>query len=124
MELEITTNAVAVMAAVRGQITTALRNRVRALNRAIGSGRTVLVRETARDMGLTQTVVRTAIRLSEATLARPEASLRTSLKRIPLSRFHARQTKGGVRYRLPGGRGHHPRAFLRTVGIGGHEAVL
>lgn len=124
MELEITTNAVAVMAAIRGQLTTALKHRVRALNRAIGSGRTLLVRETARDMGLTQTVVRTAIRLQDATIARPEASLRTSLKRIPLSRFHARQTKSGVRYRLPGGRGHHPQAFLARVGRGGHQAVL
>lgn len=123
MELQIETNAVAVMASIRGQLTTALKHRVRALNRAIGSGRTLLVRETARDMGLTQTVVRNAIRLQDATAARPEASLRTSLKRIPLSRFHARQTKSGVRYRLPGGRGGHPTAFLATM-RSGHEGVF
>ena len=63
---------------------------VRALNRSISSGRTVMVREIARDTGLKSKDVRDAMRLQEATLNRPEASLGAGLKRIPLVDFQAR----------------------------------
>lgn len=94
---------------------------VRAMNRGIGSARTLMVREIARDTGLRSTDVRNALSMREATNARPEARLATSLKRIPLIKFNARgpePSRGrgrGVTYRLSGGRGRHPNAFIATM---------
>jgi hypothetical protein len=102
---------------------------VRALNRAINSGRTVMVRAIAKDMGLKSTDVRNALRLAEASLAKPEARLAASLKQIPLIKFNARgpepsRGKGrGVSYRLPGGRGRIPSGFIATM-RSGHRGVF
>src|SRR5688500_7563679 len=87
----------------------ASRAMVRAMNRAIGAGRTVMVREIARDTGLTATAVRKAMPMTQASLARPEAQLAASMKRIPVEQFGARGTipsrgrGNGVSYKNPGG---------------------
>lgn len=117
---------IADMADYPGRVSKAM---VRALNRAIGSARTVIVREIARDMGLKSKDVRDALRMSEATMSRPESSLAARLKRIPLIDFNARgpepsRGKGrGVSYRLPGGKGRAPNAFIATMGSG-HRGVF
>ena len=97
---------------------------IRAMNRAIASGRTVMVRAIAQDVGIKSTDVRTALRMREASVARPTAELAASLKRIPLMKFNARQTtRGGVSYKLRGGRGRLPQAFIRTM-RSGHTGVF
>lgn len=95
---------------------------VRALNRSINSGRTVMVREIARDTGLKSKDVNTAMRLREATTATPEATLGASLKKIPLIDFAARQTGRGVSYNL-GGRRTITGAFIATM-PSGHRGVF
>ncbi len=102
---------------------------VRALNRAVASARTVMVREIARDTGLRSKDVRDALLMSEATQNRPEARLAASLKKIPLIKFRARgpfPSRGrgrGVTYRLTGSRGRHPNAFIARM-KSGHEGVF
>lgn len=102
---------------------------VRALNRSINSGRTVMVRAIAGDTGLKQADVRAALRMSEASFSRPEASLGASLKRIPLIKFGARGPRpsrgkgGGVTYRLKGGRGRISNAFIARM-ASSHEGVF
>lgn len=102
---------------------------VRALNRAIKSGRTVMVREIARDTGLKSSTVREAIPIRPATLGQPSATMSASLKRIPLIEFKAKgpepsRGKGrGVSYNLPSGAGRNPNAFLATMGTG-HRGVF
>lgn len=87
----------------------------RALNRAGRSARTVMVRECARDLGLQQKAIRDQFTTGEATKDRQAFYLSTTGRRIPLIAFKARQTKSGVSYRLPGGAGHNPNAFIATV---------
>lgn len=97
---------------------------VRALNRGITAGSTVMVRAIAQDTGLKSGDVKKALPMREASLSRPMAQLAASLQRIPLSRWNARQlTRGGVSYRLKGGRGRHPHAFIRTM-RSGHVGVF
>jgi len=102
---------------------------VRALNRAIGSARTVMVREIARDIGLKSAAVRDALPVRLATANQPSATLAASLTRIPLIQFNARgpepsRGKGrGVSYKLQGGRNQLPHAFIATMGSG-HRGVF
>lgn len=95
---------------------------VRAMNRAMASARTVMVREIARDTGLKSKDVRDAMPFRKATSDRPQARLAAGLKRIPLYKFNARgpyPSRGrgrGVTYRLAsGGRGRHPNAFIAKM---------
>jgi len=94
---------------------------LRAMNRSIASGRTVMVREIARDTGLKSKDVRAALVMREAFANRPEASLAAKLKRLPLIDFRARgpepsRGKGrGVTYRLQGGKGRVENAFIATM---------
>lgn len=67
-----------------------LRSAVRAMNRAVKSGRQFLATRIAEDTGLKTTVVREAVALTEASFADPQAILRSTLKRIPLEDFGAR----------------------------------
>lgn len=103
---------------------------VRAINRAIGSARTVAVREIAADTGLKSRVVRDSLRMRTAVVGRPEATLSASLKRIPLINFGATgpepsRGKGrGVAYKLSGGRSRIPSGFIATVGTGQHRGVF
>jgi hypothetical protein len=102
---------------------------VRAMNRAMASARTVMVRAVANDTGLKQKDVRDAIPLTEATYTRFEARIAASLKRIPLIKFNARgpePSRGrgrGVSYRLKGSRGRLPHGFIATM-PSGHRGVF
>lgn len=96
---------------------------VRAMNRAIQGGRTVMVRAIAQDMGTTQSAIRAALTMREATLTNPEAKLAAPLKRLPISAFKPVQRRGGVSYRLRGGKGQIPNAFIATM-PGGHPGVF
>lgn len=89
----------------------------RALPGAIRTARTVMVREIARDTGLTSGDVEKALTLYEEAYS---ATLGASVKRIPLIDFHAqgpvpsRGKGGGVTYQLKGGR-LIPNAFIAEV---------
>lgn len=102
---------------------------VRALNRSIKSGQSVMTKEIAGDTGLKQKDVRNAMSLREATASRPEASLGATMKRLLLMKFNAkgpRPSRGrgkGVTYRLKGGQGRVENAFIATM-KSGHEGVF
>lgn len=102
---------------------------VRAINRTMGSVRTVMVRAIADDLGLKQKDVRDALRMQQASLSRPEAILAAKLKRIPLSDFSATgpepsRGKGrGVSYKLAGSRSRIQNAFIATMSSG-HRGVF
>lgn len=102
---------------------------MRALNRTMQNVQTVAVRETARDMGLRQADVRPSIAIDGARPDRLVARLIATGARIPLIKFGAtgpepsRGRGRGVAYRLPGGRGRHPRAFIATM-RSGHRGVF
>lgn len=99
---------------------------LRAMNRAAISGRVVMVREIARDLGLRQAAladtiaVRTAAMTGRGTFV---ASVVATGKRLPLSRWKVRQTRQGVTANLPGGAGRYPGAFLATM-RSGHLGVF
>lgn len=104
---------------------------VRAMNRGIGAGRTLMVSRIAKDTGLKSKDVRAALPMTEATLNRPLARLAASLKRIPLYKFGARgpmPSRGrgrGVSYKLPGsgGRQRVEDAFIAQM-PSGHVGVF
>lgn len=91
---------------------------IRAANRSIKSGRTLMTRLIAADTGLKSKDVRDAISLREATGPNPIASIRARAKRIPLIKFGAKgpmPSRGrgrGVSYRLKGSKGRIEHAFL------------
>lgn len=128
MKIEVV-NADVVMASLRATPSRVGRAVVLAMNRAITSSRAAMVREVARDTGLRATDVRNAMPVKNATSSHPEAKFGASLRRIPLYQFHARgdrPTRGrgrGVSYRLPGGRGRIPDAFLAKF-ASGHVGVF
>lgn len=103
---------------------------VRALNRSAGSGRTLLVREVARNLALKSSTVRDQITIEKATSRNVVSRIAVKGTRIPLIQFNARgpePSRGrgrGVTARLPGGAGRYPHAFITTVGIGGHRGVF
>jgi hypothetical protein len=94
---------------------------VRALNRAIASSRTAMVREIAADTHLKSKDVRDALVMRQATINRPEASLEASLKRIPLFKFGAKASSRGVSHK--GRSGRIPDAFIATT-KSGHQGVF
>lgn len=102
---------------------------IRAMNRAIASGRAEMSTLIADDTGLRVTDVRKALTVSEASVERPQARLATTLKRIPLIKFGARgprPSRGrgeGVSYRLRGSAGRVATAFIATM-RSGHEGVF
>jgi hypothetical protein len=102
---------------------------LRAINRALSSARTVMVREIAGDTRLKSGDVRAALPLQEATGNRPVGRLAASLKRIPLIKFGARgpepsRGKGrGVSYALGRSRGRVESAFVATM-KSGHRGVF
>lgn len=107
----------------------ATRATVRAMNRALTSGRALMVQRIAADTGLKSGVVRKAFAVRNATNERLEARLGVGLKRIPLIDFNARgpfpsRGKGrGVSYRLKGGSGRIPNAFIAEM-KSGHRGVF
>lgn len=102
---------------------------VRAMNRALGTGRTYMARAVASDTGIKQSDVRAAMSTREATFNRIEASIGAGLKRLPLSKFNARgpePSKGtgrGVTWRIGQRTGRGPNLFLATM-KSGHRGVF
>lgn len=98
----------------------------RAMNRAIGSARTVVTRLVAADMGLKASDVRAKLEIREATPARLVATLFASPKRLGVIAFGAKgptPSRGrgrGVTARTRARR--YPHAWIGQVG--GHTAVL
>lgn len=111
-------NADAIVADLHGRSAAALRAAVWSMNRAIVSGRAVMAREIARDLGMGVGSVKDAMPERRATIASAEAAFAAKMKRIPLLDFRASgpepsRGKGrGVSYRLPTGRGRLPNAFI------------
>lgn len=118
-----------VTANLQGRSANLSRAMVRAINRSIGSVRTVIVRAIAGDVGLKQKDVRDALRFQQASLARPSALIAARLKRIPLIDFRATgpdpsRGKGrGVAYKLSGGKNRIGNAFIATMPTG-HRGVF
>lgn len=109
------------MAAYPGRVQRAT---VRALNRALTSGRALLASLVAKDMGLKVGAAKEAIRVRKATPATMEISLKASLKRLPLTAFGARQTRAGVSYKsAASGRQTLPSGFLAAM-PSGHVGVF
>ncbi len=121
--------APAAMASFRGRAEKIPSALARAINRTIGSVRTVMVREIAGDIGLASKVVRDALSLREAVPDRPEATLGAKLKRTPLIAFGAsgpepsRGRGRGVSYKLSGSRDRIQSAFIATM-PSGHRGVF
>lgn len=90
----------------------------RALNRTIAQAATVGGRELSREIGLPVRRVRENIKVIRSTFATLRAALEVRGFRIPLYQFRARQTRTGVSYRLPRGRGVVPSGFIATMRSG------
>jgi hypothetical protein len=101
---------------------------MRALNRAIASANTAMVRVIAGDVGVKQGVVRERIRVEQATPARLRARLYANAKRIPLIDFGAKgpePSRGrgrGVTVKGSSGRRTIANAFIATM-RSGHRGV-
>lgn len=103
---------------------------VRALNRALTSGRALMASLIAKDMGLKQRDAKEAVRVEQATPAKLQVRMIASLKRLPLYDFGARgprpsRGKGrGVSYRIGvRGRGRVESAFIAQM-RSGHMGVF
>jgi hypothetical protein len=102
---------------------------VRAINRAIGSANTAMLRVIAQDMGVKVGDVREKIRTQQATPDRRRARLYASAKRIPLIAFGAKgpePSRGrgrGVSVKTGSGRRTIPNAFIATM-QSGHRGVF
>ena len=101
----------------------------RALNRAAVSGQAAMVKVITADTGMAAKNVKREIVIDKASRTRPVVALTIAGRRIPLIAFSARgpePSRGrgrGVSYRLPGGRGKIPNAFIATMGSG-HRGVF
>jgi hypothetical protein len=95
----------------------------RALNRTVRTVRTHASRDVAKDMGIAKGDVMKAMTLKDATRFTLKALVSVFGRRMPLSRFRARQTRRGVTYRLPGGRDLLPGGFIATM-RSDHEGVF
>ena len=127
--ISVDVNAGAVVADLKGYSSKLMKGAVRAMNRAIQSGKTEMKRAIASDTGLRASDVAEALPLRQATMARAEARFAATLKRIPLIHFRARgpePSRGrgrGVSYLLTGGRSRIPTAFIATM-QSGHKGVF
>lgn len=116
-------------AALRDYPKKASRALVRAMNRALTSGRTLMVQRIAADTGLKSGDIKKAFVQGTATAENLEARIGVGLKRIPLISFNARgrepsRGKGrGVSYRMKGGSGRIETAFISTM-KSGHRGVF
>lgn len=106
---------------------------VRAINRGMTAGRTVMSRAMAKDMGIKVAAANKALNYRKATANTPEARLATGFKRIPLIEFSAREAArsrgrgrgSGVTYRMGTG---NARTRLQSAFIvqmrSGHKGVF
>lgn len=88
----------------------------RALNRTASQVKTRAVRDIAKITGLTQKDVRPSFSVWKAHKNALVANVRARGRAIPLERFKARPTQGGVAYRLFGDRHFITSAFIRKDG--------
>lgn len=101
----------------------------RAVNRTLATVATATVRALATEVGLAQKDIRPSITAQRATFTRQIGTLRVTGRRIPLIAFGARGPEpsrgrgSGVTYKLPGGRGRLPEAFIATM-RSGHRGVF
>lgn len=104
---------------------------VRALNRGISAGNTLMSRAVAKDAGLKVSDVKASFRQRNASALDPKARLAAGFERIPLMKFGAKgpmpsRGKGrGVSYRLGAGskRNRIEDAFVATM-RSGHQGVF
>lgn len=102
----------------------------RALNRSAASGKTIMVRVLADDLGVKQKDIRDKVIVVRATPEQHVASLRASAKRIPVydmgarGPFPSRARGRGVTWRNQGQRKRDRSAFIARVGTGGHMGVF
>lgn len=102
----------------------------RALNRAIASAKTVMVREISQFTSLEASQVRDKIGVEQARPDRHRARLSASYKKIPLIQFRAtgpepsRGKGGGVSATVGGTRSRYPHAFIATMRPSGHRGVF
>lgn len=90
----------------------------RSLNRAGVSARTVIVREIAKDMAITQNAVKKHVVTRDARPDKLHVSIEISGARISLKEFGARQTRRGVTANTGRGRQLYPSTFI--VARNGH----
>lgn len=96
---------------------------MRALNRALTTGRAEMARRVAKDMGMKVGDAKEAVFVEQATAGRLSVRLAASLRRRPLYDFKARQTSKGVSHLSAGGqRVTVPGAFIVGVQTG-HAGV-
>jgi len=99
----------------------------RAINKTAKQAHTVAVKETAKDIRLPQKDVRAKFKLLKATRRHRVARIIATGKRVPLTRFNAKQLKqlkrGGVTYKGKGGRKKIPGAFIARM-PSGHVGVF
>lgn len=121
----------AVVADLRGYHGKVTKAAVNALNKAIKTGESAMVRDIAADTGLQAKAVRKSMSLSKANYERLSAAFGGKLKRVPLVYFgpargpEPSRGKGrGVSYKLLGqGRSRAPHAFIATM-KSGHRGVF
>lgn len=119
VSLTIDLNAEAAVKALRLAPKRVERATMRALNRALKSGRAEMARLVAKDMGMKVGDAKEAVLAREATPSRLSASLQASKKRRPLKDFKAKQTGRGVTFVGQGGKRQLvPGAFLSGVQTG------
>ncbi len=123
MELAIEVDNKMVLKALKAYPKKAERASVRALNKAAKSGKSLLTRKIAKDMGLKVGDIRDKIFMRKASATNFFVLLRASLKRIPLVKFGAKATKRGVSYRAGSKRTKLAGAFIATM-PSGHRGVF
>jgi hypothetical protein len=102
---------------------------IRSLRRAVNSGRSLVARRVASDLGIRASDAREAIATDVVAKGthEVEGSIAASRTRLPLIRFRARQTRQGVTYRYGSQRKVFKHAFivkLKSGHDGVHEGVF
>lgn len=123
MSVTVRVNATDLHKALRDLRAQSPRAVTRALNRTLDQVATRAGREVSKETGLPVRRARDAMTKVRATFSLLRALLQVRGFRIPLIQFRARQTKRGVSYTLPRGRGSAPGAFIRTL-ASGHRGVF
>jgi len=96
---------------------------MRAVNRTLATVKTHTVRALAQEVGLRNRDVELSIAITRATARILIGVLRVTGRRLPIGAFAPRQTRIGVSYRLPKGRGLIPSGFIATM-KSGHRGVF
>jgi hypothetical protein len=98
---------------------------IRSLRRAVNSGRSLVARRVASDLGIRASDAREAIATDVVAKGthEVEGSIAASRTRLPLIRFRARQTRQGVTYRYGSQRKVFKHAFIAKL-KSGHEGVF